>query len=125
MGASGGPSAVAHLSGRHTRAAPLQRRHPPRRHPNIHIPWLLALHPGRAVQVVPIKPTLKPPGTKRLKLKYEELPLNFAFKFHSRRYTQALNLYRHAWPSIFDGAPYSIGADARQGLKLIQCSAPT
>ena len=29
---------------------------------------------GRAVQVDPIKPTLIPPGTKRLKLKYDNLP---------------------------------------------------
>jgi hypothetical protein len=47
---------------------------------------------GRAVQVHPIKPTLKAPGTKRLKLKYVELLsnllkfcLNFAFKFKLRR----------------------------------------
>jgi len=36
---------------------------------------------GRAVQVDPIKPTLKAPGTKRLKLKYDKLLSNFAFKF--------------------------------------------
>ena len=29
-------------------------------------------NPGRAVQVNPIKPTLKPSGTKRLKLNYDE-----------------------------------------------------
>ena len=43
-------------------------------------------HPGRAVQVDPIKPTLKPPGTKRLKLKCDILGLTSAFKFKSRRY---------------------------------------
>ena len=40
---------------------------------------------GGAVQVDPMKPTLKPPGTKRLKLKYDELLSNFAFKFNLRR----------------------------------------
>jgi len=37
---------------------------------------------GRTVQVDPIKPTLKTPGTERLKLKYEELVSNFCFKFN-------------------------------------------
>ena len=44
---------------------------------------------GRAVQVDPIKPTLKPPGTNRLKLKCDILLSNFAFKFNLRRYTKA------------------------------------
>jgi hypothetical protein len=48
-----------------------------------------AVHPGRPVQVDPIKPTFKAPGTKRLKLKYEELLSNFGFKFSLRRYTLA------------------------------------
>ena len=39
------------------------------------------------MQVDPIKPKLKPPGTKRLKLKHEELLSNFGFQFKSRRYT--------------------------------------
>jgi hypothetical protein len=38
------------------------------------------------VQVDPIKPTLKPPGTKRLKLKYHKLLSSSAFKFNLRRY---------------------------------------
>jgi hypothetical protein len=41
---------------------------------------------GRAVQVDPIEPTLKAPGTERLKLKYDEPPSNFALKFKLRRY---------------------------------------
>jgi hypothetical protein len=41
------------------------------------------------VQVDPIKPTLKPPGTKRLKLTYDEPVSNFAFKFSLRRYNEA------------------------------------
>ena len=46
-----------------------------------------------AVQVDPIRPTLKAPGTKRLKLKYDEPVSNFAFKFNLRRYNQ-----KQAWP---------------------------
>ena len=41
---------------------------------------------GGAVQVHPIKPTLKPPGTNHLKLNYDKLLSNFAFKFNSRHY---------------------------------------
>ena len=41
---------------------------------------------GEAVQDDPIKPTLKPPGTERLRLKYDELLSCFAFNFNSRRY---------------------------------------
>jgi len=33
-----------------------------------------------------MKPTLEPPGIKRLKLKSQELLSSFAFKFNSRRY---------------------------------------
>ena len=39
-----------------------------------------ALHLGRAVQVDPIKPTLKAPGTMRLKLKYDKTPFKFCFQ---------------------------------------------
>jgi hypothetical protein len=41
---------------------------------------------GRAEQVDPIRPTLKAPGSKRLKLENEQLHWNFAFKFNFRRY---------------------------------------
>jgi len=43
--------------------------------------------PGEAVQVEPMESTLKAPGTKRLKLKYDNLLSSFAFKFNLRRYT--------------------------------------
>ena len=43
--------------------------------------------PGEAVQVGPMKPKLKPPGTKRLKLKYGKLLSKFAFNFNLRRFT--------------------------------------
>jgi hypothetical protein len=42
---------------------------------------------GRAVQVDPIKPTLKVPGAIRLKLKYDRLLSKFAFKCNLRRCT--------------------------------------
>jgi len=41
------------------------------------------------VQVDPIKSTSKAPGTKRLKLKYDKLLWNVAFKFHLRPYSEA------------------------------------
>ena len=41
------------------------------------------------MQVDPIKPTLKPPGTKRFKLNYDVLLSNFAFNFNLRRYPEA------------------------------------
>ena len=41
------------------------------------------------MQVDPTKPTLKAPGTERLKLKSDEPLSNFAFKFNLRRYTLA------------------------------------
>jgi hypothetical protein len=40
------------------------------------------------VQVDPIKPKFKLPGTKRLKLKRDEPLSNFAFKFKLRRYNE-------------------------------------
>ena len=39
---------------------------------------------GKAVQVDPIKPTLKAPGTNRLKLKYDQLLSSFAIKLKLR-----------------------------------------
>jgi hypothetical protein len=41
---------------------------------------------GRAVQVDPVKPTLKAPGTEHLKLKHDKRLSIFAFKFNLRRY---------------------------------------
>jgi hypothetical protein len=40
------------------------------------------------VHVDPIKPTLKAPGTKRLKLKHDKLLPNFAFNCNLRRYNK-------------------------------------
>jgi hypothetical protein len=47
-------------------------------------PWIF--RHGRAVQVDPIKPTLKAPGTKRLKLNFDTLISNVLFKFYLRCY---------------------------------------
>ena len=43
--------------------------------------------PGRAVQVDPMKPTMKAPGAKRLKLNSYEMHSNFAFNFNLRPYS--------------------------------------
>ena len=40
-----------------------------------------------------MKPTLKPPGTKHLKLKNNDPPSDFAFKFNLRRYNEALRIF--------------------------------
>jgi hypothetical protein len=45
------------------------------------------------VQLDPIKPKLKPPGTKRLKLKRDILLSIFAFKFNLRHYIKAVNAW--------------------------------
>jgi hypothetical protein len=60
---------------------------------------------GRAVQVDPIKPTLKPPGTKRLKLEYGKLLSRFALNFNLRRYSVA-------WRDVGDPAPEDLEKDA-------------
>ena len=55
-----------------------------------------AAAPGRAVQVHPIEPSLKPPGTKRLKLEHDEVLSSFALKSNLRRYSPAR---RPSWSS--------------------------
>ena len=52
---------------------------------------------GGALQLHPIKPTLKPPGTKHLELKYDKPLSNLAFKFNSRRYTKGGHLELLRW----------------------------
>ena len=44
------------------------------------------------MQIDPVKPTLKAPGTKRLKLTREGLLSDFGFKFNLRRYILALRI---------------------------------
>jgi len=46
------------------------------------------------MQADPMKPTLKPPGTDRLKLKCDSLLSTSAFKFNLRRYTQVYNVIK-------------------------------
>jgi hypothetical protein len=67
---------------------------------------------GRAVQLDPIKPTLKPPELKRLKVRYVGSLSNFAFKLDLRRYTKGS--YQCGW---------RMGAGRRQGLTLVPAAA--
>ena len=57
-------------------------------------------HPrrGGAVQVEPMKPTLKAPGSKRSKVKYDKLLSILAFNFNLRRYIVALHDSHEANP---------------------------
>jgi len=97
---------------------------------------------GRAVQVDPIKPTLKAPGTQRLNLKCDGPLSNVAFKFNLRRYImldaslRAAPVQRSLMPTpASSAAPSGISARsgvsaagasagaARQGLTLVHLSA--
>jgi alpha 1,3-glucosidase len=49
------------------------------------------------VQVDPIKPVLKLPRSKRLKLEHAETLLNFAFNFNFRRYSEGAAVARPLW----------------------------
>jgi hypothetical protein len=44
-------------------------------------------HLGRAVQIAPMKPVSKAPGTQSLKLNYDDPLSIFAFEFNLRRYS--------------------------------------
>jgi len=79
------------------------------------------------VQINPIKPTLKAPGIKLLKLKYDKPLSNLAFKFNLRRYTKAIisavaNLviydqHSHNTISNGDGSPeWKAGVVSQLGL---------
>ena len=63
---------------------------------------------GRAVQLDPIKPTLKAPGFKRLKLRSGKPLSSFAFKVNLRRYIKAGAVFRPPSP----GSPYLRGTAA-------------
>jgi hypothetical protein len=86
----GGGHAAAH------EAAPADR--PPRARTLLH----QLAYTSKAVQVDPIKPTLKAPGIKLLKLTYDKPLSNFAFKFKLRRYTLAARLLEH-FPNLCIG----------------------
>ena len=64
-------------------------------------------HSGRPMQVDPIKPKLKPPGTTRLKLKCDELLSSFALKFTVRRYIVGV------WSSVTGSSVEAPVQDAR------------
>ena len=49
---------------------------------------------GGAVQVDPMRPEFKAPGTNLLTLEYDEPLSTFAFKFNLRRYTAATSTAR-------------------------------
>jgi hypothetical protein len=70
---------------------------------------------GKAVQVDPIKPTLKAPGTKGLKLEHDELLSSFAFSFNLRCYSA-----ERGW-TCFNRNCCCRGV--RQGLTLVHFSA--
>jgi hypothetical protein len=52
------------------------------------------------VQVDPVKPTLKPPGTKRLKLNCDESMSNFACNFNLRRYSKVSMRHPYMLPDV-------------------------
>ena len=79
------------------------------------------------MQVDPVKHKFKPPGTKRLKVKCDELVSKFAFKFNLNHYNAAV----HAWCATGNDRPDAaeklvqrmIHDGARQGLALVPSSA--
>ena len=60
------------------------------------------------MQVDPVKPTLKPPGTKRLKLNCDVLLSTSAFKLNLRRYAEA-HVLLAALLCEFEMAPVEVG----------------
>ena len=80
-----------------------------------------AIGQGKAVQVDPMKPKLKPPGTKRLKLKCDILLSTSAFKFSLRRYTKVCSDMNK--PDGQKVVPPQRAEVLRQGLTLVQFSA--
>ena len=65
---------------------------------------------GRAVQVDPLKPMLKPPGTKRLKLNYDILLSTSAFKFNLRCYTMATEAAKREAAAAAEAATWELAA---------------
>jgi len=71
------------------------------------------------VQVDPLKPKLKPPGVKHLKLICDVLLSSSAFKLNLRRYTKEYAV-RFRFPSAEDDQPGIAVLDAGHGLTLVQ-----
>jgi hypothetical protein len=93
-------------------------------------PWTRPRHGphGWAVQVAPIKPNLKPPGIKRLKVHHDEVLSNFGFKFNLRRYTMGgrgghMGGYPMGGPGGYMPMGGRGGGPPRQGLTLVPISA--
>ena len=75
---------------------------------------------GKAVQVDPIEPTLKAPGTKRLKLKHDKTAFNVASILLSNS-TCAATPWPSCAPTTSRGRPAL--APSRHGLTLVHFSA--
>ena len=71
---------------------------------------LHAAQRGRAVQLDPIKPKLKPPGNERLKLNRDILLSNFAFKLNLRRYNVCYKKFQYVSLNAFH--PTKVGGAA-------------
>ena len=78
------------------------------------------------MQVDPIKPTLKAPGTERLNLKFDEMLSIFAFNSNLRRYISVLNLPSLPAPRYSLRASYvsvaasTVGASRGRGLHSLR-----
>ena len=88
-------------------------------------------HQGRPVQVDPIKPMLKAPCTKRLKLRCDEPLSNFALKFNLCRYIKDVFMNILMWLENWDGKvpkpailkPEPLWTGKQAGLTLVHFSA--
>ena len=70
------------------------------------------------MQVDPIKPKLKPPGTKRLKVAFDGLLSIFGFKFNLRRYTVASASSHHMFQPHFAALMRRTAASRPEGRGL-------
>jgi len=70
------------------------------------------------VQVDPIKPKLKPPGTKRLKLKCDESLSNLAFNFNLRRFIMAVN--EAAGTLVYKATPKDVSTRSEVGVLRVE-----
>jgi hypothetical protein len=77
---------------------------------------------GKAVQIDPVKPTSKPPGTKRLKLKCDRL-LSILPQFCFQNQIAPLQHGGAALMPAYDDASIGMAAAAGQGLTLVHFSA--
>jgi len=91
---------------------------------NANRPMLFENANGRAMQIVPIKPVLKPPVPMLLKLRYNGTLSTFAFNFHLRRYTTCCTSCGAGGCSRpCASAARGTRAARRQGLTIVHFSA--